>query len=155
MRLALAVTLVITLAQPADAQPNCRKGKPCGNSCIAQNRTCRVGGASSGSSTAEGSEPNAPSRAAPLYTPSDADRRQRTERSDTLMPWVAAMSPSVYFASACSGAATISADRRLFFRTEENLQRIGYKRASAKLEGCTLEQLQEHERRLSMSTGAR
>lgn len=34
--------LLLAIATPASAQ-NCKKGIPCGNSCIAATRTCRVG----------------------------------------------------------------------------------------------------------------
>lgn len=39
----LAVLAVLASAVPADAQKHCVKGKPCGNTCIARNKTCRVG----------------------------------------------------------------------------------------------------------------
>lgn len=41
--LAAAAFALLILAAPADAQKNCTKGKPCGNTCIAANKTCRVG----------------------------------------------------------------------------------------------------------------
>ena len=42
MRYLAAVIMVIALAMPviADAKPNCVKGKPCGNSCIAKDKVC-------------------------------------------------------------------------------------------------------------------
>lgn len=42
-RLALLLTALLVLPSAADAQRRCVKGKPCGNTCIAANRTCRVG----------------------------------------------------------------------------------------------------------------
>jgi hypothetical protein len=37
-----AVIMALALAVPviADATPNCVKGKPCGNSCIAKDKVC-------------------------------------------------------------------------------------------------------------------
>ena len=40
---ALLLLLAIALPQSLRAQRNCKKGIPCGNSCIAANRVCRVG----------------------------------------------------------------------------------------------------------------
>ena len=42
MRYLAAVMIVFALAMPrtADAKPNCVKGKPCGNSCIAKDKVC-------------------------------------------------------------------------------------------------------------------
>lgn len=39
--------LLALVAGPADAQKNCTKGIPCGNTCIASNKTCRIGAGSS------------------------------------------------------------------------------------------------------------
>lgn len=42
MKLACMVAAVLfTLASIAEAAPNCKKGKPCGGACIAQDKTCR------------------------------------------------------------------------------------------------------------------
>jgi len=59
---------------------------------------------------------------------------------------------ATYYASACSGAARVFVDR-IFFRSEENLQRLGMRRAPAKEEACTVAQMREHERRLAASVG--
>jgi hypothetical protein len=42
MRYLAAVIMAVALAMPviADAKPNCAKGKPCGNSCIAKDKVC-------------------------------------------------------------------------------------------------------------------
>lgn len=141
MRLALAVVLTLVCAGSVEAQPNCRKGKPCGNTCIAQNRTCRIApaGESAPRRPAQGSSQALlamPATGAPV---------------DSLLPWVAAEDRRLYFASACAGAAAIPAGQRRYFRGEDNLQRIGYRRAEVAAEGCTLDQLQEHERRLLLA----
>jgi hypothetical protein len=38
-----SVAMLFLLVGVAEAQRNCVKGKPCGGTCIAMNRTCRVG----------------------------------------------------------------------------------------------------------------
>lgn len=35
------VVVIAALSGAADAAPNCKKGKPCGNSCIALDKVCR------------------------------------------------------------------------------------------------------------------
>lgn len=52
-RLAAAVITIVGIASPASAQRQCKKGIPCGNSCIAANRTCRVGTPAAASAPAE------------------------------------------------------------------------------------------------------
>ena len=42
MRLAFAIIAVLITTATAEAQ-NCKKGKPCGNTCIARSKTCHVG----------------------------------------------------------------------------------------------------------------
>lgn len=39
----LVVALMLLIAGPLEAQRNCRTGKPCGNTCIARDKVCRVG----------------------------------------------------------------------------------------------------------------
>lgn len=68
--LQIVFTLVVSTAfgLPAYAQKNCRKGIPCGNSCISAKKTCRIG-----SGTARTSPPRrtAPRTAVPppIVTP--------------------------------------------------------------------------------------
>lgn len=133
----VAVALITVAAVASEAQPNCRKGKPCGNTCIAQNRTCRVG-------------PPSPASTTPRAAPSQANRLVSAEEA-TPLPWLAGSSTRTYYASACAGASRIPTADRTFFRLEEGLQRIGYTRAAPDVEACTLDQLQEHERRLALA----
>ena len=47
---AIVLALLLSLVPiVADAQRNCVKGKPCGNTCIARDKTCRIGTAPPGS----------------------------------------------------------------------------------------------------------
>jgi len=63
MRAVRFLVLLLVLAPPAAAQRNCTKGKPCGNTCIAVNRTCRVG---AGSATQRTRTAGDTSRTAPV-----------------------------------------------------------------------------------------
>lgn len=42
LRLALVLLGLSVLASPAAAQKTCRKGKPCGNTCIGKTKTCHI-----------------------------------------------------------------------------------------------------------------
>jgi hypothetical protein len=70
-----ATLLALGGAVPAEAQRNCRKGIPCGNSCISASKVCRVGGPSAAPAAAP-LYPAAPTRAA-----SSSPETQRTCRS--------------------------------------------------------------------------
>ncbi len=141
------VVLTLFAAVPGATQPNCKKGKPCGGTCIAQNRTCHI--ESRPASEPRTSERQPTANAAPvqsLYAPAPASAAAPV---DSLLPWVISVTGGTYFASACSGAESIVPANRMFFRNEENLKRAGMSRATAKEERCTLQQMQEHERRLT------
>lgn len=130
---------------PALGQPNCRKGKPCGNTCIAQNRTCRIAPVGESPARRPAAEPARGLLAAPVGTMRD------DSLGAPLLPWIAVEDRRLYYASACAGAAAIPLAQRRYFRAEETLQRIGYRRAEVAQEACTLDQLQEHERRLVLA----
>ena len=53
MRLSRVVLLLVVCALNLQAQKRCVKGIPCGNSCIAANKTCRIGTPSTTSERAE------------------------------------------------------------------------------------------------------
>jgi len=142
----LAILATVVCSEVAAAQRNCKKGIPCGNSCIAANRTCRAGPPPKATPPAEPTKPTPSPAAQPLIAaPAPATS---AVNADTTLPWVASATGATYYASACSGATRVVAGR-LYFRSEENLKRLGMSRASAKEEECTLTQLQEHERRLA------
>lgn len=65
MRMVLVALAIVCSSSIVDAQ-QCKKGKPCGNSCIARNKTCRVGpGTAVWAPGADRSEPTSP---APVAT---------------------------------------------------------------------------------------
>ncbi len=143
-RVAVPLALFVSVLE---AQPHCRKGIPCGNSCISASKTCRIGSPSQRPPSPPA--PSVPERAAPaalLERPSGS-----TTIVDTLLPWVVSVTGATYFASACSGAAGIPANSRMFYRVEENLKRLGMSRATPKQEACSRTQMQEHERRVAAS----
>ena len=102
---------------PAEGQRQCVKGKPCGNTCIAANRTCRVG-------TPKAS----PSKALPLVTQDTA------AVPDTSAKWVASRRGSVYYRIGCSGANQLVARNRVYFKSEGDAKAAGYTRSRTR--GC-------------------
>jgi hypothetical protein len=118
-RLLLAVACLIAFPVLADAQRRCVKGKPCGNTCIARNKTCRV---DSPSYTPP------PAQAPPAAAPSS-----QTEPSDSMM-WIASSRGQVYYRRGCSNAKQLAPENRIYFRTEKQAQEAGYRRSTSR--GC-------------------
>jgi hypothetical protein len=114
----LAVAALVAFPVAADAQKRCVKGKPCGNTCIAVNKTCRVG-------TPSYTPP--PSQTLPAATAAPV------EPGDTLA-WVASSRGQVYYRRGCSNANRLAPENRIYFRTEEEAQRAGYRRSASR--GC-------------------
>jgi hypothetical protein len=114
--LVLAVGCLVAFPVIADAQRKCVKGKPCGNTCIAVNKTCRVG---------------TPSYSAPRQSqtpPAAAETRVE------LGPWIASSRGQVYYKRGCSNANRLAPEGRIYFHTEEAAQRAGYRRSTSR--GC-------------------
>lgn len=97
----------ILLPDLAIAQKNCTKGKPCGNSCIARNKTCRIG---------TGSARSAPTVAAP--------RRAVTPPADA--QYVASSRGRVFYFVGCSAWKNLSSSNLRFFKTRQEAESAGY-----------------------------
>lgn len=118
MRLILtALALLVTLTSDAAAQKRCKKGIPCGGTCISASKTCRVG---SGSAT---SAPSSSERLSLVAPAPDGDAA-----------WVASSRGRVYYRNGCKAAAKLSDANRVYFKTEEAAQAAGLTRSSSK--GC-------------------
>ena len=119
MRYALFTCLGLSLlaVSNAEGQKNCRKGIPCGNTCIAANKVCHVGTPS---------------------TPTTSSAPTRTDSSavapTTEMAWVASSRGHTYYRRGCSTANRLSPGNLIYFRTEEEAQRAGYRRSRS--HGC-------------------
>ena len=103
--------LLTLMAMNAEAQ-NCKKGKRCGNTCIAMNRTCHIA-----------SEPPRPASS----TPAAPAKR-------TPLPWIAHRQVRFYYRTGCAPAKTIPESLRVYFKTALEAQRAGY--ARSKIKGC-------------------
>jgi hypothetical protein len=149
-RLWIAFFLAIT---PAVAHgQRCTKGKPCGNTCIAANRTCRVG---SGTATKAGrTEPDRPKTKTKANESELSDTVQRLlygrPRPDSLdamtKTYLPAVSPSrnastndtlfvgsrvdgVFFLRTCIAAQDLAPENRRYFKTEKEAVDAKYRRS--------------------------
>lgn len=105
-------------AQRRRSAPRCTRGVQCGNTCIAANKTCRIGTA-------------AP---APAPPPARATSASATTGSATDSAWVASSRGSMYYRRGCKGAGDLAPQNLIYFRSEEAAQRAGYRRSVQK--GC-------------------
>ena len=111
------VVLLLLTPALASAQKNCTKGIPCGNTCIAANKTCRIGSA------------------APASAPA-----ARATRPDTAAvpgpsaPWVASSIGRTYYRNGCAGARKLKAENRIYFTSEDDAKAAGLRRSAAR--GC-------------------
>lgn len=105
----------------ADAQ-NCKKGKPCGNTCIARDKNCTKG---AGTARAAGGSASSsrPEASAPMGIAAPADAA-----------FVALSRGRVYYRAGCSGARKLSPANLLYFASREEAEAAGYTPSRSK--GC-------------------
>ena len=115
----LTLVALMMMAGPLAAQRNCKKGIPCGNSCISAGKVCHVG-----SSAPADSKP-----ATLVAVPSVAVK-------DGSAPWVAFRDGSIYYRNAmgCEVARVPVKAERVYFRTEEDAKKAGL--VASKEPGC-------------------
>ena len=120
MRRALFTFLGLSLlaVSNAEGQKNCRKGIPCGNTCIAANKVCRVG------------SPSARPTTPPSPTVSDSTAVAPANN----MAWVGSSRGHTYYRRGCGAANRLSPANLIYFRTEEEAERAGYQRSTSR--GC-------------------
>ena len=102
----------------AEGQKNCRKGIPCGNTCIAANKVCHVG------------TPSTP----PTTSPAPARSDSTTVVPKDGMAWVASSRGHTYYRRGCSTANRLSPANLIYFSTEEEARKAGYRRSASR--GC-------------------
>lgn len=112
LRLLVMLLTLGSLAVPAEAQKNCVKGKPCGNTCIARDKVCHVGAGSAA--------------ARPLVTAAPA-------LPDTIH-WIGWREAKLYFRARCIPATTVPLSERAYFRTEAQARDSGYKRSKGDMD---------------------
>lgn len=120
MRLTVLLVFLAALPTALEAQKNCTKGIPCGNTCIAANKTCRVGTTSA--------------RPAPPATTVAPASALKAEAPATSGEWVASTRGRTYYKAGCSGARKLSAANLTYFKTEDEARAAGYTRSVQR--GC-------------------
>ena len=133
---------LFVIASDAMAQPRCTKGIPCGNSCIAANKVCRTG---PGSATRGGEPTTAPNvEAVAAGALGLGNFSALADRSNPRLPWVVSRAGGTYYRNGCGGGARIPPKERLYFRTEGEVQRIGFARATDSQDACDAKALAWH-----------
>lgn len=135
------VLIIIALPIAAEAQV-CVRGKPCGNTCIARDRTCRVGpgtarsggGAPAPAAPAPTSTPApaAPAPAAPAATPAPSPSASGLPEGTA---FVASSRGRVYYWVGCSAWRSLAAANLRFFASREAAVAAGYLPSSSR--GCS------------------
>lgn len=127
MRTAIVTALVgiALVATPVDAQRRCTKGIPCGNSCIAANKVCRVGTSPA---------PREPAPHVPATSTQALIGQSATARDSVSFDWVGSVDGSIYYRSTCVMATKLWPQERVFFRIESDAVARGYRRS--RVVGC-------------------
>lgn len=132
----VAATLLV--AMPLHAQ-HCRKGIPCGNSCISASKTCRVGRGTAWGGPSSTSEPARP-RSTRTEPSAPSLNLRSTGRggyavADTNAPYLGWPYVGMYYARTCSYLPYIPRDSLTrWFRTPDDAEKAGFKRSP--LPGC-------------------
>lgn len=124
------LVLVAAAAIAAGANPstaaaqNCRRGIPCGNSCIAATRVCHIGGGTARSivprnDTTSAAEPEK------LVSPPRGSGQQQ---------WVGSFADGVYFLASCTAAQDLAPANRRTFTSESAAIAAGYRHS--RTPGC-------------------
>lgn len=130
------VALAVALAPTVEAQRNCRKGIPCGNSCISASKVCRIGS----SSARPAYDPPSTSAARPAAVSTQLAPQDTQVTSGALVgksaeyPWVGSFADGIYFRAGCSAARDLAPTNRRYFSSDEVAQGAGYRRSS--VPGC-------------------
>lgn len=142
-RFALPLVLLSLLlaAEPLEAQKRCVKGIPCGNSCIAATKTCRIGtGSATPATKAPARDPAAVRRDSLAATAraraalQSAGQRPADSARAGVSPFVGDAARKVFFKRGCAPATKIGAVDLVVFATEAEAKAAGYARSGA--DGC-------------------
>lgn len=127
MRTAIVAALVgiALVAAPADAQRRCSKGIPCGNSCIAANKVCRVGTSPA---------PREPAPREPTTSTQSLIGQSMAARDSAFFEWVGSVDGLIYYRSTCVMATKLWPQERVFFQRESDAVARGYRRS--RVVGC-------------------
>lgn len=112
----------------ASAQRNCKKGIPCGGTCIAASKTCHVGTPAARPTA----RPESTSDVAPKVIPQSKPHPLFSVASSG--QWVGSSRGHTYYRDGCSGASKLAKSNLLHFKSEADAKAAGFKRSAQK--GC-------------------
>lgn len=142
----IVVAMCLAVASPAWAAPRCKKGIPCGNTCISASRTCHIGreAPSTTKSTdslstpavapAESAASAAAAATAVAATAAAAPLAASALSSSEPDLWVGSIADTVYFRASCSAARDLAVANKRDFTSEAEAQQAGFRRSSTP--GC-------------------
>lgn len=116
----IAVLFLAVLSSAASAQRQCKKGIPCGGTCISATKTCHVGTPTPRDTTEQ----------AAIIRRLTGDTADRS--TAVFGPFVGSVDGTVYYATSCTTAAKLTVDERVYFRDEQDAIAKGYHRSRAK-----------------------
>jgi hypothetical protein len=151
MRLAAITALaLLTILSDALAQRRCRKGIPCGGTCIAANKTCRVGSGGNGGviypgeriyrtyseydSVAKARTAAAPKREVAKSSPNASSRPASLSIRLPTSNWVGSKADRVYFKLDCPAAKDLAPANRRYFDRVAAATAAGFRRS--RVPGC-------------------
>lgn len=133
------VLVLLFVGAEAEAQRNCRKGIPCGNSCISASKTCRIGAPRAPAREAAEREPDV-ERQADAEVTSVPVVRSLLSSADAPAPalrpvrYVGSAAGNVYYPVSCAVAREIPDALRVYFQSDEAARLLKYVRANSP--GC-------------------
>ena len=135
--LTLGVMVALAVVAPRIEAQNCRKGIPCGNSCISASKVCRIGSGTA-RSAAEPMTPPAPpvtpTQLAPSPEASPAPREAQPPPTTEAYPWIGSFADGIYFRAGCPAALDLAPPNRRYFASEPDARNGGYRRS--RVPGC-------------------
>jgi len=129
MRRSVLVLLALLVPAALAAQKQCKKGIPCGGSCISATKTCRIGAAAA----AKTPVPNA--TAAQTTRPVAGPPATGVASSGASNgAWVASSRGHTYYRAGCAGGNKLAVANRVYFKSEADAKAAGMTRSRQK--GC-------------------
>lgn len=118
------LALIMVTSHPAQAQ-NCKKGIPCGHSCISATKVCRIGQPTPAPTSAAAAAVS-PSSPRSLISPTASGGPAATAGE---FPWVGSFADGVYFRADCPTAQDLAPANRRYFRTIQDAEGAGFRRS--------------------------
>lgn len=109
-----------------DAQPRCKKGCPCGNSCISCSKTCRISSSPPPATPTAKAPVPAPPATLPTTTPSA--RRLLGDTAAADLSWVGSSTNRLFFLSTCPLVPHLPSADRVDVRDSMALSKMGFRR---------------------------